>query len=233
MKGRKNLGSVYDRLTPEERFQFVLEAAARQDETEVERLANTCQRYRYTSVRNDPAYSDRIQESRKITICVCLLLMEISTKLMLIRTSQQYVTLLSRSLITEFERGYRRRWEAGCDHAWLSAGMAGPFPWRDYGDLGERADEGQDADEGGEDDELGTVCEALATGVRTLLEAFSRFCRAEIDAEPEILLHAWLPPTGIWTEDALNAVDGVRVDADVLLEYETALTKAWREFLEA
>jgi hypothetical protein len=232
MKGRNNLGSVYNRLTPEERFQLVLEATARQDETEVERLANTCQRYRYTSGRNEPAYSDRIQASRKITICVCLVLMEISAKLMLIRTSQQYVTLLSRSLITEFERGCRRGWEAGCDHVWLSAGIAGPFPWRDNGDLGERADEGQDADEGGDDDELGTVSEALATEVRTLLEAFSRFCRTEMGSAPETVLLAWFPPMHGWIEGALNAAeDAGRVDADVLLEYEAALTKAWREFL--
>ncbi len=114
--------------------------------------------------------------------------------------------------------------------------MAGPFPWRDNGDLGQRADEaaeaiageGRDADGG---DELEAVAEALATEVRTLWEAFSRFCRAEMGSEPETVLLAWFPPMQGWIEGALNATDGVDVDADVLLEYETALANAWREFV--
>jgi hypothetical protein len=165
------------------------------------------------------------------------LLAEVSAKLTVIRTIQECVAFLSRSLVTEFDRGYLRGWEAGCDHAWQSAGIADPFPWRNSSDPGQEteevagalASEGQNAD----GNELEAMAEALATEVGTLWEAFSRFCRAEIGADPEMLLRAWLPPTGSWTEDALNAVDGVRVDADVLLEYETALTKAWREFLQA
>jgi hypothetical protein len=50
-------------------------------------------------------------------------------------------------------------------------------------------------------------------------------------ADPETVLLAWFPPTVGWIEGALNAADGVRVDADVLLEYETAMTNARREFL--
>ncbi len=71
----------------------------------------------------------------------------------------------------------------------------------------------------------------LVTEVRTLWEAFSRFCRAEIGAEPETVLLAWFPPMRGWVEGALHAADGARVDADLLLEYETALTDAWHEFL--
>ncbi len=236
MKG-KGLGGVYGLLTPEERFRLVLEATVRQDETEVGRLTGTCPRYRYTSVRSDPAFTDRIRASRQIAFCVCLMLMEVSAKLMVIRTSQECVDLLSRSLVIEFDRGYLMGWEAGCEHAWRRASKAGPFPRRDNGDLSQRADEvaealaseGQDAADA--DDELEAMAEALATEVGTLRAAFSRFCQSEIGAEPETLLRAWLPPMVSWIEGALNAVDDVRVDGNLLLEYETALTKAWREFL--
>jgi hypothetical protein len=235
MKGR-NLGGVYDRLTPEERFQLVLEAAARRDETEVERLVNTSPRYKYTFIQNDLAFASCLRACRQITICVCLMLMEILAKLSVIRTYQECVGLLSRSLVIEYERGYRSGWVAGCEHTWLSAGKAGPFPWRDNDYLGQRADEiagtlageGENADG---DDELAEVAEALATEVLTLWEAFSRFCQAEMGAEPESVLLAWVPPMWGWIEGALNAAAGVRVDADVLLEYETALTNAWHEFM--
>ena len=36
---------------------------------------------------------------------------------------------------------------------------------------------------------------------------------------------------GVLDRGSINTADGVRVDADVLLEYETALTKAWHELL--
>jgi hypothetical protein len=235
---KTNLGGVYDRLTPEERLQLVLEAAARRDETEVERLANTCQRYRYTFVRNDPAFADRLRASRQITLCVCLMLMEVSAKLMVIRAYQECATLLVGSLASEVDRGFLRGWEAGCDHAWQCGGMAGPFPWRDNGDPAQRADEvtaalpGEDQyTDGEDDDELEAVAEVLAGEIRVLWEAFSRFCRAEIGAEPETVLLAWVPPMQGWIEGALHAADGVRVDAELLLEYETALMDAWHEFL--
>jgi len=230
MRG-KGLGGVYDRLTPEERFQLVLEAAARRDETEVERLASTCQRYRYTLAGYDFAFTDRLRASRQITFNVCLRLTQASAKLMVIRTSQEYLALLVRSLVTEFDRGYLMGWEAGCDHAWQSVGMSGPFPCRDNGDLGENADENQNAEDDGDYDEWEELAEALATEVRTLWEAFSRFCRVEMGAEPETVLLAWFPPVVDWIEGALSAADGVRVDADVLEDYERTLTNAWREFL--
>ncbi len=232
---KKNLGSVYDRLMPEERFHLVLEAAARRDETEVERLANTSPRYRYTSVRNDPAFSNRIRASRQLSFCVCLMLMEISAKLKLIKTSREYISLLSRSLITEFDRGFLRGWEAGCDHAWQSAGMAGPFPWRDNSDPGQEADEVAGAftveNADGDDDELEEASEALATEVQSLWEAFSRVCRVEMGSEPETVLLTWFPSVVDWIEGALNAADNICVDADIYEEYVRALTTAWREYL--
>ena len=50
-------------------------------------------------------------------------------------------------------------------------------------------------------------------------------------AEPETVLLVWVPPMQGWIEGALNSADGVRVEADLLLEYETALTNAWHEFM--
>ena len=250
MRGR-NLGGIYDRLTPEERFQLVLEAAARKDEPEVERLTGTCPRYRYTSVRNDLAFADRVRTSRQITISVAMTLMVILAKLTVIRTYQECMAILSTSLVNEFDRGFHKGWKVGCEHAWLSAGMAGPFPWRDSSDPGQEAvevaealagdggntndnddDDGDDDDDDDDDDdELAEGAQALVTEIQTIWEAFTRVCRAEMGAEPETVLLAWVAPMAGWIEGALNAADAVQVDADLLLEYERALTNAWREFL--
>ena len=253
MRG-KNLGGVYDRLTPEERAQLVLEAAARQDETEVERLADTCPRYRYTSVRNDPTFADRILASRQIVFCVCLMLTQMLAKLMVIRTYQECMAILSTSLGNEFDRGFHKGWKVGCEHAWRSASMAESFQsegddlgWKVDDVAGTFAGEGGDAnddhDDGGgsggdgggdredDDDELAEGAQALVTEIQTIWEAFTRVCRAEMGAEPETVLLAWVAPMAGWIEGALNAADAVQVDADLLLEYERALTNAWREFL--
>jgi hypothetical protein len=165
------------------------------------------------------------------------MLTQMLAKLMVIRAYEKCMSILSTSLVNEFDRGYLKGWEAGCEHAWRSAGMAGPFPWRDSSDqdqmteetAGALAGEGENADGGTA--ELEEVSEALATEVATLWEAFSRACRAEMGVEPETILLAWLPPMQGWIEGALNAADGILVDADLLLEYETALTNAWRELL--
>jgi hypothetical protein len=91
------------------------------------------------------------------------------------------------------------------------------------------AGEGQNTVIADGDDELEAVTDALATGIRTLWAAFSRFCRAEMRSEQETGLSAWFPPMQGWIEGAPNAADGARVDPDVPLEYETALADAWCE----
>jgi len=259
MRGR-NLGGVYDRLAPEERFQLVVEATARKDEPEVERLAGTCPRYRYTSDMNDPAFANRIKASRQIAFCVCLMLTQMLAKLTVIRAYQECMAILSTSLVNEFDRGFHKGWKVGCQHAWRSAGMAGSFPlegddlgWKaddvagtfageggnaNHDDDDDGDDDDDDDDDGGgggdrddDEDELAEGAQALVTEIQTIWEAFSRFCRAEMGAEPETVLLAWVSPMVGWIEGALSAADAVQVDADLLLEYERALTNAWREFL--
>ena len=69
---KDKLGEFYDRLDPDERFRLALEATARGDEEEIERLRDTCPRVRYTAI--DIAYSDSISGSLKMTMLICQLL---------------------------------------------------------------------------------------------------------------------------------------------------------------
>ena len=83
----------------------------------------------------------------------------------------------------------------------------------------------------GDNAELEEASEALASKIQSLWEAFSQLCRVEMGSEPETVLLAWFPPVVDWIEGALNAADGIGVDADLREEYLRALTTAWREFL--
>src|SRR5215207_2976098 len=76
---KDKLGEFYDRFDPDERFRLVLEAAARGDEEEIERLRETCPRETYTA--SDIAFTDRISGSLKITMMLCQLLAPSLTEL--------------------------------------------------------------------------------------------------------------------------------------------------------
>src|SRR5215218_990956 len=56
---------MYDRLTAQERFRLVVEALAREDEREAERLSSTCPRKAYEM--NDLDFSSRLRASQLIS----------------------------------------------------------------------------------------------------------------------------------------------------------------------
>jgi len=64
MSGKKGLGRLYDRLTPEERFRLDVLALARGDEEESERLTATCPRRGYTM--NDWGFVGRWEAAREL-----------------------------------------------------------------------------------------------------------------------------------------------------------------------
>ena len=78
-------------------------AVSRQDGTEVEKLRNTSPCYSYTSVRYDPASTDRIRANRLITFRDCLMSMEVLGKLTVIMTSQECVAFLVKSFVSEID----------------------------------------------------------------------------------------------------------------------------------
>jgi len=67
----KKLERLYDRLTPEERFQLALEALGRDDDDEMELLFLTCPKKVYSLP--DPAFTDRLKAIHFITIGFCLI----------------------------------------------------------------------------------------------------------------------------------------------------------------
>jgi hypothetical protein len=66
MSGKKGLGRLYDRLTPEERFRLDVLALARGDEEESERLTDTCPRRGYTM--SDWGFVGRWEAARELAM---------------------------------------------------------------------------------------------------------------------------------------------------------------------
>jgi hypothetical protein len=227
------LGRMYDQLTPEERFRLFIEAQARGDETEAQRLAGTCQRYTYTFTCNDLAFADRVRASRRITVDTCLMLMQPLTKLMMARAFTEYSSLLLESLRAESPWGYQKGWEDGCDHAWQTAGKGETFPWKGDSDHMAREVEEALANESrsldNSPDELDKTVQTLTVEVLTLWEAFSRFCRSEMGSDSEKVLLAWFPPMLYWIGEAKDAACTAQLDSNLIKGYEVVLAEAWRE----
>jgi len=66
----KGVTRHYDRLGPEERFRLALEAGARGDDRERERLAQSAPMYPFRVA--DPDYMDRVDASRELAVAVAL-----------------------------------------------------------------------------------------------------------------------------------------------------------------
>lgn len=239
MKG-KNLGQVYDRLTPEERFRLVLEARSRQDDRESDRLANTCPRITYTRTQNDLAYANRIKASWQITTSICLVLTQLWGRLMMVRTSEEWSSLFIRLAATECVQSYHKGWEDGCDHAWRAAGRRGSFPWKGQSVLNDLAEKkAQDAiavSRKTDDSDRGSTLEdtrgTLIVEASAVVEAFCRFCHATMGVEPEVAVRAWCPPALDCLKEIWEATSSIQIDETLLEEYEATLTGAWHELVK-
>jgi hypothetical protein len=242
---KRGLASMYDRLTPEERFRLVVEALAREDEREVERLANTCPRKVY--VMSDLAFGERLRASDLIVSHVYADLMGVLSALRTIEAYKEAIETYEELLFSSFERAteeaalsFHRGWDAGCDHAWQVAGKHGPFPWNDKANLIERAKEmakrikaqsGSETNGDARQETLEEVGEALSVQAQTTWEAFTRFCHKQLGLEPETALRVCFPLAFGVSEQLREVVGSARADPVLLEDYEAMLSCVWRELV--
>jgi hypothetical protein len=234
---KDKLGEFYDRFDPDERFRLVLEAAARGDEEEIERLRDTCPRVKYTAI--DIAYSDRISGSLKMTMLLCQLLAPSLTKIRTLAAFRKVLSYAFDHCINTARLAYVRGHERGASRTWKAAGKKG-FPpkrlWKEaaqdnaameaeLGDLlvitGYLREDLQNELEG---QERRAVSEAL-----TIWEAFTTFCNEQLQLEPETLLQAWFEPMLRELEELENLPEPPEVDVKKLQKYEAGFKQAWRE----
>jgi len=240
---KDKLGEFYDRFDPDERFRLVLEAAARGDEEEIERLRETCPRETYTA--SDIAYTDQISGSLKITMMLCQVLAPSLTE---IRTLAAFREVLSHTFdhcINTVRLAYLRAHERGVSCAWKAAGKKGDPPIR------LRKEEAQEEDDPVMEAELGDLHvvtghlrEAIAgfllnelegqerravSEALTIWEAFTTFCNEQLHLEPETLLQAWFKPMLHEIEELENLPEPPEVDVKELQNCAAAFKQAWRE----
>ena len=213
------LGRNYTVLTPPERFALNVEALARGDEAEADRLEQTCPRLVYR--HNDAEYRDRLQRSYTIALLACVNLQKL---LALIRCSnvfieQHRVYAAGPKLVAACAFLYGRdygKWEAGAigeiklpDPANIAAEVKGrPDLKEQLKQLRECAEEGvrHVAEAVRESIGMGVGVEALSQW-----EGFGRFCRKHLGVEPLTLLRAY----GFGGDDPASEVLAVYPDAKV------------------
>jgi hypothetical protein len=237
------LGKLYDRFMPEERFRLTLEALARGDEKEADRLSESCPRRTYTM--NELAYGDRMRAGLQITLVVCLDLAPHLAKLRMIEafrvTGPHVRTVWKDGADSAYLDGHR----AGSLHAWRAAGMEGDPPgWGEWGDVVEPFDPAIEGDleaigvrleetTGFISGPLDRLEREVVAEVRTVWEAFASFCEDELGFGPETLLKAYFEPM-LEQIERLKALiskpDAPDPDPERLTEYREAMSSAWTTF---
>jgi hypothetical protein len=206
--------------TSNRRFRLVVEAVARGNEQEADRLAAACPRKVYRMI--DAGYGDRMRASSEIVSAVCLDLGPRLGKLRMVEASREFLPLfLGRGMdvaamawldgYAEGKSGGRKRddeiVEAGIEKAIDDAKLA-----------------------------INRVLEVLeklrddvAAEIKGIWEGFNRFSKRELRLEPDTLVSAWFAPALTHLHAVCDALDGVQPAAALLDQYEATLTKMWRQ----
>lgn len=185
----KKIARLYQHLTPEERFRLALEALARDDEEEMDRLGRTCPRKNY-SLR-DPAFTDRLDASRFIAYGFSLLWLDAWSRYLTVKAAlDTYLEALSM-----FVRGYVQ----GANNAWRHAGKEGALLAVDGREpTAEELEEiatgaaWASLEEKVQEEGLREALEKPANELRALWQGFAAFW-GEKGLDPEKVL-TWWPP---------------------------------------
>jgi hypothetical protein len=237
---KNGLGKLYDRLTPEERFRLDVEAMARGDTEESERLVDTCPRYTYAMT--DLAFSGRWQTTTEMVLVLCLDLTQHMSRLTMIDAIRETLPFARVIYHNEGEWAYLEGHERGSRYVWERAGMSGDPPgWQPL------EDEDSDPAIGEALDELSTRLEELdimpellnrlerktTAQAWTLWEAFAGFAETWLDVEAEKLIKARYDFVLPGVEDLKARKERlvIETDEEQLAEIRGALVEAWEHHL--
>jgi hypothetical protein len=228
------LARHYDVLTADERFRLVVEASARQDDTEVDRLKRTCPTKTYSMP--DAAFFDRWQAGEFITLVVALDLTQHLAKMEVAAASAWAAPHLRQLGADAAADAYMAGVRLGTKLAWQAAGRDGEpaqtgdaEPAIDAGILAVMAEVGE------KPDILATVSEGIlshmAAEVRAVWDGFDRFCRAELLLAPETVMAGYFAPMLGRLERQRERLDRTAPEPAKVAEYVDGLTTGWRRWL--
>ena len=226
MSKGKGLGRLYDRLTPEERFRLDLEAMARGDVAESERLTRTCPRRTY--VMNDWGFAGRWSLATELTLRVYARIAQLLERLHMVeafRTLSPYSNQLTQNIA---EEAYLDGHRAGSYKAWNAAGKTGyPPAWP--GEDEERYEEAEDPviehdlkELEGKVERYGDLLPEIldrfertaAAEALTCWEGFAAFCTSVWRVEAEKVLRLVLEDEAPRVEVMKNRAERLGIEAD-------------------
>src|SRR5919107_87151 len=190
---KNDLGKLYDRLTPKERFKLVVEAQIRGDNKEFRQLIQSAPRYTYEQA--DPAYTALVRASKNLTWTICLDLLPRLANVRMARAFAEILPLACSSFAKDARNYYLRGRQEGAERAWRVAGKEGDLPKGEPNGEGSGTKEAlgrlsahmEWASEGFADAAHNLELEHAKSAL-TLWEAFGRFCREELGMEPKKLV---------------------------------------------
>ena len=241
---KDQLGKLYDRFTPDERFRLVIEAVARGDEEDAKHLRDTCPRATYTM--NDIAFGDQISGSWLITMMLYQLLAPSLTKLRTLAAFREVLSYAFDHCISGARLAHIRGHEMGVRRAWEAAGKGGNPPaklWKEEAQeenpvmkakLGDLHSITSHLREVIADVLLGQLKELerrTASEALTVWKAFANFCNEQLQLEPETLVKAWFEPMLPEIEELVNLPEPPEVDPDEVEHLSTELKRVWSELV--
>lgn len=182
---RKAIAKLYPKLAPGERFRLALEALARGDREEADRLAETCPRKIYSMP--DTNFTNLLEASRYLVLGFSLLWLDALRRYQMLEVAAE----ICFEAISLFAVGYA----LGANNTWKRAKRKGiPFNVEGREPTREELREfglavAADIFPG----EVSKTLRELTDELKTLWQGFAAFCR-EKALDPEKLLLAWWPP---------------------------------------
>jgi hypothetical protein len=199
------VAKLYDRLTPHERLRLVMDAFARADDGEAERLVRACPRFTYTMM--DWEYAQLYEMwTRKAT----------EFALLWIEAAGRYQHVLTAILGMEL---VRERYIDGLNRGWQAAGMDGDFMDPDVADaspLHIETVKGADRERRARIGEL-----------KGMVAGLHRFCAAA-KVDPSHFMAAWTPLLESIAEHRSVLDDpAIPTDEDIVTQIEAVLRLNW------
>jgi hypothetical protein len=224
---RNGHARYYGKLTAAERFALDVEAMARGDKEESERLVRTCPRHTYTM--NDPGFTGRWLGAQDITVRVYGELARYTDKLQMIEVVRVILpyseTFAQDAAFESYLDGHR----AGARHAWAQASKNGPAPeWPlEVDEESVKAPIGRAVSI--LPDILEKIERELAAEALTLWEAFAGFCENEMGLDAEKVLGVVMGAGEERVEHLKALAERLTLepDEDLVAELRKGLAESW------
>lgn len=212
------IAKLYGTLSVDERFRLRLQAFARRDMVDCERLDRTC------SVFDLSAYRARIEASDVLTLCALVDLMPKLAKLQMVAAVRPLVEYLEGKSRDVAWQAYLDGFQAG----WRAAGKRGKLPDVSDEDL-DAASERAVSDGVHFSDVLDEIERTVAATARTTRDGLASFAEERLGLSVKVLLGAWGHSSLATVAEHAHLLDAAHVDADDLALLTCVLDLAWRK----